>query len=329
MYSVIIPVYNKAKYVEKAISSVLAQTYQNFELILINDGSTDSSYEKISTIVTELQNSDLESYNKIRIVNQQNKGVSATRNYGAEIAKFEYLAFLDADDWWEDTFLFEMKKMIEDYPEAGVYGGCYYKIKNGRKIKSEIGIDNFFERGYINYFEVYSNNFYYMPLWVGATVIKKEFFIKENGFKTFLKYGEDFEFWIRAALKTKIAFLNLYLSNYNQDVDFSDRAMNDKLHPVEVDFLFHTSCFEENEKSNEDFKKLLDKFRTYSLYQYWLDKNWHNAAKNELEKVNWEKQPAKVRLKYKIPTAVGREFMNLRKKLYQFKLIYLNNNERK
>jgi len=304
MFSVIIPIYNKEKYIRHAILSVLSQTFQQFELILINDGSTDNSFQVVNSFISELQNNNPDVINKIIILNQENKGVSSTRNNGVKSAKYDYLAFLDADDWWEENFLEKMKFLIDEYPDSGVYGTGYYKIKKQRKIKSEIGLPDNFSHGLIDYFSVYAKNFFYMPLWIGATVIKKEYFILENGFKTYLKWGEDFDFWIRMSLKYKIAFLNNHLSNYNHDVDFTGRAMDNQLHPAENDFLFHTSLYSEFEESNINLKILFDKFRTYSLFQYYLDKNRRNEALFELNKVNWEKQPLKVRLKYQLPVRI-------------------------
>ena len=109
MFSVIIPLYNKAAYIEKAINSVLAQNFKEFELIIVNDGSTDDSFSKLTVICNRLSVENPEIFNKIKIVQQENQGVSTARNNGVKIAKYDYIAFLDADDWWESTFLEEMK----------------------------------------------------------------------------------------------------------------------------------------------------------------------------------------------------------------------------
>ncbi len=304
MFSVIIPVYNKARYVEKTIYSVLNQTNKNFELIIINDGSTDNSYDVLNEIIDNFKSKFSINQNNIHVYNQLNYGVSTTRNKGAEFAKYDFLAFIDADDWWEPTFLEEMHKLILDYPDAGMYGSAYYKIKNGQKIKSEIGFRSDFKRGYADYFEVYQNNFYYMPVCIGSSVISKNTFFEAGGFRGFLKCGEDFDLWIRIALKNKIAFINKHLFCYNQDVDINHRAMNNKLHPAESNFLFHTSDYSEYEKSNINLKILFDKFRTYSLLQYYVDTNRRIEAKCELAKVDWNKQPINIRLKYKMPIFV-------------------------
>ncbi len=316
MFSIIIPLYNKENYVLKTINSILHQSYQNFELIIINDGSTDKSYEVVTEFIENFKNKTENFNQKVRVINQENQGVSVTRNNGAKIAKFDYLAYLDADDWWEENYLEEMKLLITKFPDAALYGSAYYKIKNNKKIKSEIGVDKDFNHGYINYFKVYKTNFYYMPLWVGATVIKKEALMIENGFKSFLKWGEDFDLWIRIALKNKVAFTNIFLSNYNQDIDYANRAMNDSLHPVKHNFLFNTSCFENDEKANKDLKNLLDKFRLYSLFQYYIEPDWHSNAVIELRKVNFRAHKIGDVLKYNLPIILTKTFYKLKIKIY-------------
>ena len=109
-FSVIIPLYNKAPYIERAVKSVLSQDYPHFEIIVVNDGSSDGG-EKI---VTKLEDE------RLKLVSQKNAGVSAARNKGALEAKSEYLAFLDGDDTWEPNFLSELVKLIADFPNAGI-----------------------------------------------------------------------------------------------------------------------------------------------------------------------------------------------------------------
>jgi len=120
--SVIMPIYNKESRIKASIESVLKQTYRDFELILINDGSTDDS-EKIA----------MEYYKKdsrIKYYSQVNQGVSVTRNNGIDIAKGEYISFIDADDEWDRYFL---EKILQEVSGNNVcYCGHYYFI-NGKK----------------------------------------------------------------------------------------------------------------------------------------------------------------------------------------------------
>lgn len=94
MFSIIIPLYNKEKFIKRALDSILNQSFQEFEIIVVNDGSKDNSEEKVKEV----------SDPRIKIINQVNAGVSAARNRGAEEAQYKYLAFLDADDIWDKYF---------------------------------------------------------------------------------------------------------------------------------------------------------------------------------------------------------------------------------
>ena len=111
-FSIIIPLYNKAPYVRKALETVCAQTYRDYEIIVINDGSTDNSAVVADEYLKATDGIDYQ------IISQQNAGVSAARNSGVAASSGEYIAFLDADDWWEPTYLEKMAKLIEDYPDA-------------------------------------------------------------------------------------------------------------------------------------------------------------------------------------------------------------------
>lgn len=312
MFSVIIPLYNKAAYVEKAIQSVLVQTYPGFELIVVNDGSLDNSLEVVC-------NCQLPTVN-CQLLTQENQGVSVARNNGVKVAKYDYVAFLDADDWWEPTYLEEMKTLIENFPEAGIYGCGYYKVKNGRYIRANIGVDLGFERGLINYCRVYAKTMY-MPLWTGATIIKKTVFELEKGFKPALKLGEDFDLWIRVALKYPVAFLNKSLAYYNQDVeDISRGVVQNKIYIPETHFVFNLDYLSEYESANPDLKKLLDLLRVYTLERYRLQQAYPDFYKKEIDKVDFNHQPLSVRVSYFLPIPVllvWSEFKKILGKIYK------------
>jgi glycosyltransferase involved in cell wall biosynthesis len=304
MFSVIIPLYNKALYIEKAIQSVLAQTFHEFELIVIDDGSTDESFAQLSVISQQLSVEEPNLFRKIKIVQQENRGVSTTRNNGVKLAQYEYIAFLDADDWWEPTYLEEMKGLIEEYPEAEIYGCNYYKVQNGRNIPAQIGVEPDFERGLINYCRVYFKTMY-MPLWTGATILKKIVFESENGFKPTLTLGEDFDLWIRVALKYPVAFLNRYLAFYNQDVEVANRGVIfDKLYKPETHFIFNLDYLSEEEKQNRDLKNLLDLLRVYTLERYRLQGQYKVEYMREIQKVDFGRQPMKIKLFYYSPLPI-------------------------
>lgn len=289
-FSVIIPLYNKASYIAKAIGSVLAQTYTDYELIIVDDGSKDDS--------ARVAEKAIEGRGNCRLLRQENAGVSVTRNNGVALSHGDYLCFLDADDWWEPTFLEEMSKLIEEFPDAGIYG-TNYTIVNETKRKtrvSPIGVEPGFKKGYINYCQVYAKTLA-MPLTSISVAIPRHVFDEMHGFPKGIKLGEDFLLWIRIALKYKVAFLNQPLAYYNQDVDAANRGVG-RLHKPEEHMLWNVGFLAEEEKTNPDYKQLIDNLRTYALLPYYLSREYHEAAKKELEKVDWSKQPEKTSKRY-------------------------------
>ncbi len=292
MFSVVIPLYNKALYIEKAIQSVLNQTYQQFELIIVNDGSKDNSLEVVQQLNQTIGS-------RIHIINQENQGVSTARNNGVKSAKYDYIAFLDADDWWDEYFLEEMKGLITEFSDAGIYGCSYSCVKRGISRIANIGIERNFKVGYIDYFKTYASALA-MPLTSITVVVKKEIFNEMHGFKPSLKLGEDFDLWVRIALKYKVVFLNKPLAYYNQDVDLQNRAIG-KLHEPKTHILWHLSEFEEQASNIPYLKQVLDNLRVYSLFPYYLSKKYRETTKMELIKVDWTKQPSSVKRKYEMP----------------------------
>lgn len=292
-FSVIIPLYNKAPYIAKAIQSVLSQTFTDYELIVVDDGSSDDSAEIASKV--------LEGRGNCRLIRQENAGVSMARNNGVAVSSGNYLCFLDADDWWDAHFLEEIAALIAEFPDAGIYG-TNYTIVNETKHKTRvasIGVDSGFEKGYINYCQVYAKTMS-MPLTSISVAIPRTVFDEMKGFPKGITLGEDFLLWIHIALKYKVAFLNKPLAYYNQDVETNHRGVG-RLHKPESHMLWNLTDLEPLEKINEDYKRLIDNLRTYILLPYYLSRECYEKARHELDKVDWEKQPKEVRRTYAQP----------------------------
>lgn len=312
-FSVIIPLYNKAPYVAKTLQSVFDQTFTDWELIVVNDGSTDDSLQVATKIIEEVSGDF--AAEKLNIISQNNSGVSTARNNGVAASHGEYICFLDADDWWETAFLEEMDKLIKDFPDAGIYGTGYYLVKNGINRKAPIFFGEDFERGYINYFKVYSGGLC-MPLTSISVAMPRYVFDSLGGFKPHLRIGEDFDLWIRVALEYKVAFVNKSLAYYNQDVLLEKRALDGTLHSKDVDFVFNTDWLSDYEKENHDLKYLLDKQRATVLGQYYFNKTRRQDAEHELEKVDWSKFTLSQKVWYKIPYPIAKFVYGTRRKLY-------------
>ena len=292
-FSVIIPLYNKAPYVRKALESVCAQTYRDYELIVINDGSTDNS-----AIVADeyLKATDSIDY---KIINQPNAGVSAARNNGVAASQGDYIAFLDADDWWEPTYLERMSQLIEDYPDAGLYACNYIYYKPG---KTHVALH--IPTGYINYPKAYYESDA-MPVWTGAAMIPRNVYDEMGGFPVGIKLGEDFLLWSKIALRYPVAFLNEPLAWYNNDVPATLRATRN-LHAPEHHMLFRLDAYLQllpkgKRVETSDWKLLIDKLRVNGLLEYWLSDEYHNQAATELAKVDWNQQTNSVKRMYKVP----------------------------
>ncbi len=303
-------------YVKKALQSIFNQTFKEFEIVIVDDGSTDDS-PKICRDVLQYVSAEVE----WRLIEQPNLGVSTARNNGVKAAKCNYIAFLDADDWWSPTYLEEMKALITEFPEGALYASSYIKVKHGKNIPAQVGVPNGFEKGYFDYCKAYAASLW-MPVWTGASIIKKSIFEEMKGFKPQLKMGEDFDLWVRVSLKNRVVFLNKPLAFYNQDVELQSRAIGN-LHNPQTHFLFNLEYLEEEEKRNTDLKHLLDNLRVYSLFPYYLNKNYRKTAKNEFAKVDWYQQPKSVKRQYELPVWYLNFNYQIRKILSMFKTFLL------
>ena len=197
-FSVVIPLYNKQNLIKKTIKTVLEQTFQDFEIIIVNDGSKDNSLK----IVESLQN------NRIHIINQKNQGVSVARNNGIKEAKSDYVAFIDADDVWLPTFLETIHELIIKFPKAGIYATQYELVNNFGQHK-QLNIKALPSNDYIgiipNYFKTVAlgNN----PTCASALCIpKKIFFENDIWFPEGEKFGEDQHVWSRIAILFDVAY---------------------------------------------------------------------------------------------------------------------------
>jgi glycosyltransferase involved in cell wall biosynthesis len=209
IFSVVIPLYNKEKHIQRAINSVLFQTYQNFELIIVDDGSTDGSFEAASAIHDA----------RIRIIRQENKGVSAARNRGILEADTEWIAFLDADDEWLPAFLEEIYELMIAYPECNVLASAYLKSEEGGKlcviqpsISTELGWSGVLE-SYIASIQADT------PFFPSSIVVRKSALLEVGMFPDGIKLTEDLTTWLRLSLYNKIAYKFYPLAIYHRDAE--------------------------------------------------------------------------------------------------------------
>ena len=292
-FSIIVPLYNKADYVRKALESILTQSYTNYEVVIIDDGSTDNSLSIVNDFVTTVESG------RWKVESQPNSGVAAARNNGVAKSRGEYVCFLDADDWWNSTFLEEMDRLIEEYSDAGLYCTNYVYYKPG---KTQVALN--LQRGYMNYPEAYLQG--PMPIWTGATCMPRKVFDEMGGFPVGIRLGEDFLLWAKTAIKYKVAFCEKPLVYYNNDVPANLRATRN-LHAPKYHMLFNLGEIESIVDSRlsivdrAEWKALLDKLRVSGLMAYWLSDEYHDASAAELKKVDWSRMPKSAKEQYEKP----------------------------
>jgi glycosyltransferase involved in cell wall biosynthesis len=207
--SVIIPLYNKEKYVRRAVESVLGQTFVDFELIVVNDGSTDGG----PVIVRGYTDP------RIRVIDQDNHGVSAARNRGIAEARAPLTAFLDADDEWLPEFLMTIVGMTRRFPEAGAYATAS-EIHESSGAVTRLVCDGFGERYSEGIIENYCRTALLgCQLSSSAVAVPRHVFERVGDFPIGEHLGEDGHMWLRIALRYPIAYSACICSVYHREAE--------------------------------------------------------------------------------------------------------------
>jgi glycosyltransferase involved in cell wall biosynthesis len=201
--SVIVPLYNKARYIARAVDSVLAQSYTDFELIVVDDGSTDGS----SDIVRQYSDP------RIRVITQENAGECAARNRGVEEAKYDLVAFLDADDEWHQCFLLRTLSAINCFDGAVAVFSNFVFVNTTQTMTLAIRCDEKSSPCLIqDYFRFVL--YHGMGMCSSVVMLKKNAIMKANGFPVGRKVGGDLDTWFRLACIGKIVFVPQVLATY-------------------------------------------------------------------------------------------------------------------
>lgn len=190
LLSVIIPLYNKQLSIGRAIESVLVQHYQNFELLIVDDGSTDQSYARAAVF----------SDPRIHLIRQSNHGVSVARNEGMRRARGEYLCFLDADDAYQPEFLQRIAGLIRQNPDAALYS-CSFDIvdEDSRVIELNSSFSPDFNGEVANFFSAYKRN--RNLICASSFAMPRKLLQAIGGFPAGVGIGEDMFVWLQAALR--------------------------------------------------------------------------------------------------------------------------------
>ncbi|MGO2356819.1 MAG: glycosyltransferase family 2 protein [Mesonia sp.] len=266
-FSVIVPLFNKENYIKETLESVLQQTYTDFEIIIVDDGSTDKS----AAIVKEFQN------DRIKYFYQENLGAASTRNEGINKTNSNLIAFLDADDYWYPFYLEEQLRLINKYPSENVFSTAQQINKAGQTFAIKYSLpDNFNKDGVVNYFEASLKS---SILHSSSIVLKKDILKKIGIYDPNIKSGQDTDFYIRIGLNYGVVFSEKICSQYHiieNSLFRSSTSLKDKLD------IEKYSCLE---SKNSKLKKFLDLNR-FSLAIFCKIKNDKIGFKKNYRKID-------------------------------------------
>lgn len=300
-FSIIIPLYNKENFIENTIKSVLNQSFQNFEIIIINDESTDKSETLARAFNDE----------KIQIYNQKNQGVSVARNLGIKKSKGKLIAFMDADDFWRPNHLQELANLYHDFPNCGIYCSRH-KIrisKNYFQIPYYNKIDKSFRGIIVDYF---LSNRPFRITWTSSLAVPREILEKNHGFTPGITNGQDLELWTKIGIKHPVAITNKTTAIYNYNIPNS-LAKNHINSMKLMDF----EQFKLSEKENPSLKSFLDLYRIEYGLRYFVFGN-REKMRFYLKDADQQNINLKIRLLLKTPPTFLRFFLRIKNTLKRF-----------
>ena len=314
--SIVIPLYNKQNSIAATLQSVLAQTYTNYEIIVVDDGSTDDSANVAEATLRECKvygvRAPHESTSFVggpaecrgRVIRKANGGVCSARNRGIQEAKYDCIALLDGDDLWDEHYLEEQVKLVQDFPEAKMWGINFAEMSNGELIrKLPTGLPD----GYRGYVE----NYFQMPGRISdlycssSVVIKKEVFDKVGYFDERIKYSEDIDMWYRIIANYPVVFYDRYMAWYLYDAE--NRTMNRKR--LLKDWLpnFVDKYQDELFKHNRVFYQWINRWSANRIRKiYFEDHSQRKVAKKAMRKLDYAVLPWKYNLLFKCPYVIAK-----------------------
>ncbi len=211
LFTIVIPLYNKASTIKRTIDSLLSQTFKDFDVIIVDDGSEDNALEIVNSYKSD----------RIKLVSEENQGVSSARNKGIELSKTEFITFLDADDEYSKEHLEKLKHLIDNYPNYNVYATSYKIVTNEKESLPLIQNLKFKESKDVNegvvesYFEVASKG--HCPIHIGSIAVRRQA-LKNIQFPLRVAVGEDLYFIALLMIKNDLVFLNdaSYIYNFEE-----------------------------------------------------------------------------------------------------------------
>ena len=285
--SIVIPLYNKAQSIRQTIDCIQNQTYQSWEIVIVDGYSKDGSLE----IVEEMAKQD----DRIHIFMQENRrGVTPARNESVEHAQNEHIVFMDADDYWEPTFLEKMVALLNDYPDCGIWGIAHGTMQGAKKVP-----DARFKNSYRGLLPASPWAEWGCPYWTSATAISKTAFNCVNGFDNRIIYGEDIDLWYRIMLNARAAIdTNEVLSYYR--IDAENRACNHTF-PLKLHIPYYIEKYAEYRERDAAFRKFFDLQMLYRLYPYCFEKEYKKDLKRISSQIDFTLQKKSMKLRFLFP----------------------------
>ncbi|MFD0965056.1 glycosyltransferase family 2 protein [Pseudofulvibacter geojedonensis] len=299
-FSIVITVYNKELHIANTINSVLSQTVKSFEIIIVDDGSTDNSKKVLNSFKDP----------RITIYSIQNSGAAAARNFGIKKATNKLIALLDGDDYWHPFYLEEISLLHKLFPNEKIYATALAFRTKHHTYNAKYAIPDK-RHQIINYFK---GSKIRTLLSSSSVVIHQEVFDKVGYFDEKIYSGQDTDLWIRIGLHYPISFSKRVCVDY---IDINNSLSNTT---VDVNKKCRFDKFEKEEKQNPDLKQILD-FNRFSLailsklnndsknYQYF-------KSKIDVTNLNW-----KQRLLLKLPSILLVYLTHIKEYLKKNKII--------
>lgn len=310
MISVVIPLYNKSASVAETIRSVQGQTYSDFEIIVVDDGSTDDS----ARIVEGIQSSE----SRLTLIRKKNGGVCSARNAGILAAKGDYIALLDADDVWDRDYLKEQMRMLSDFPDCQMWG-----INYGETIKGEIirdvptGLPDGFRGIVEDYFRIPGR---VSDLFCSSSVlIRKSAFDKVGLFDERIRYAEDSDMWFRIIARFPVAFYDRYMVFYRFDAE--NRAQT-KYRPLKYFLPYFVDKYS-SYKDNRVFYCWMHRWSAQHIAKFYFNSEREREdATVAAGKLDYNVIPVKYWFLFKMPFLMGKtlyEVVKMKNRLFGFR----------
>ncbi|MBW4674843.1 MAG: glycosyltransferase [Desmonostoc geniculatum HA4340-LM1] len=262
--SVIIPTYQRGHLVSQAINSVLAQTYEDYEIIVINDGSQDNTPQVLA------QFSDRD---RITTIHQTNQGLSAARNTGIYSAQGKYIAFLDDDDLWEPQKLEKQIPILEANPHLGlIYSDSFFFSD-----KKDLFLDSYNTVFPTPHIQVSWTLFQYNYIPVLTVIVRRDCLNQVGLFDETLRSCEDYDLWLRLIEKFPIYFLNEPLARYRN-------SSNSLSKNQEIFLVSYLRVKEKVIERNPEFLKISAHFLDSCFYDFYLTLAHLYIQNNQIDK---------------------------------------------